>query len=175
MNPTSKKFISLFLVVSLLALSGNLYAKKRGAELLIQKKNGSSFKGELIAVKENSLLLLQDSVVDVSIDIEDIKIIRIVKKSKLLKGMGIGLLIGAGGGAILGYAQGDGYGTMAMTAESNALAFGMAFCFLGLLTGLGLGAAAGTDKTIQIEGKSNTEIQKTMDKLRKKARIRDYK
>jgi len=33
----------------------------------------------------------------------------------------------------------------------------------------------GTDKTIQIEGMSDSEIREAMDKLRKRARIRDYK
>jgi len=155
-------------------LSANLYAKeRRGAILIIIKKDGEQIEGELIVVKKNSLLLFVGK--DVSIDIEDIKIIRIVKKSKVLKGMGIGLLIGAGGGAILGYAQGDDYGTMAMTAEGKALAFGMAFGFLGLLTGLGFGAAAGTDKTIQLEGMTDSEIKEALEKLRKKARIPDYK
>ena len=40
MNPTGKKFISLFLVFSLMMLSVNLYAKKRrGAKLIITKKD----------------------------------------------------------------------------------------------------------------------------------------
>jgi ABC-type lipoprotein release transport system permease subunit len=38
-----------------------------------------------------------------------------------------------------------------------------------------IGAVAGTDKTIQLEGMTDSEIQETLDKLRKKARIRDYK
>ncbi len=36
-------------------------------------------------------------------------------------------------------------------------------------------AASGIDKTIQIEGMSDLEIKEAMDKLRKKARVRDYK
>jgi hypothetical protein len=53
----------------------------------------------------------------------------------------------------------------------GALVFGL----LGALLGAGVGAVAGTDKKIQIEGMSDLYIQATMDKLRKKARIRDYK
>ena len=176
MNPTSKKFISLFLVFSLMMLSVNLYAKeRRGAILIIIKKDGQQIEGELIVVKKNSLLLFVGK--DVSIDIEDIKIIRIVKKSKVLEGMGIGLLIGAGGGAILGFAQGEtssGFGGT-YTAWDNALIFGIAFGFLGLLIGPIVGAAAGADKTIQIEGMTDKKIRKTLDYLRKKARVRDYK
>jgi len=37
-----------------------------------------------------------------------------------------------------------------------------------------IGAAAGTDKTIQIEGKSSEEVEEALEKLRSKARIPDY-
>ena len=43
-----------------------------------------------------------------SIDIEDIKIIRIVKKSKFLQSLGFGLLIGAGSGGLMGLVYGKG-------------------------------------------------------------------
>jgi len=163
-----KKFIALFLISSLLMLSTNLYAKeRRGAELIIQRIGDQARKvkrtqldgtpwettditgiwGELIAVKPNSLLLLDASGKDVSADIADIKAIRIMKKSKFWTGAGIGVLIGGAAGAILGYSSGDD----------------------------DPGAGAGKDKTFQIEGMPDSEIQKTLDKLRKKARIRDYK
>jgi len=45
----------------------------------------------------------------------------------------------------------------------------------GLLIGGAIGALLGTDKKIQIEGKSDLEITKILAKLRKYARIRDYK
>ena len=60
MNLTSKKFISLFLVFSIMMLSVNLYAKKLGAELIITKKDGQQIEGKLITVKPNSLLLLNN-------------------------------------------------------------------------------------------------------------------
>ena len=163
------KLVSLFLVFSLLALSGNLYAKKRGAELLITKKDRQQIKGELITVKPNSLLLLDAEGKDVSIDIAEIKVIRIVKKSKILKGAGIGLIIGGGGGALLGQAA-----NCTETPQAWILV-ALIGGGVGVLTGVILGAIAGIDKTIQIEGKSDLEIREALDKLRKKARIRDYK
>ncbi len=68
-----KKFISLFLVFSILTLSIPLTAKERkGADLIIQKIDGQQVRGEFIAVKENSLLLLdRDTGADVTVDIED--------------------------------------------------------------------------------------------------------
>ena len=178
MNPTGKKFISLFLVFSLIMLSVNLYAKeRRGAILLITKLDGQQIKGELITVKPNSLLLLNTEGKDVSVGIADIKTIRIVKKSKFLKNLGIGLLIGAGGGAIYGFAFGELTDVLGVTlsAWDNALGHGIIFGFYGLIGGAIASAIVGKDKTIQIEGMSDSEIQETMDKLRKKARIRKYK
>ena len=68
-----KKFISLFLMFSILTLSIPLTAKERkGADLIIQKIDGQQVRGEFIAVKENSLLLLdRDTGADVTVDIED--------------------------------------------------------------------------------------------------------
>lgn len=171
------KLVSLFLVFFLLTLSGNLYAKeRRGAKLQIIKKNGILQAGELITVKPNSLLLLSLTGWDVSVEIRDIKTIRIVKRSKVLPGIGLGLLIGAGTGALMGFSQGDRSDQfLGLTATENALFGGIFLGAIGLLAGGALGFASGLDNTIQIEGMTDSEIQEAMDKLRKKARIRDYK
>ncbi len=58
MKASGKKFISLFLIFSLVMLPTSLYAKKRGAKIVVTKLDGQQIKGELIAVKPNSLLLL---------------------------------------------------------------------------------------------------------------------
>ena len=160
-----KKFISLFLVFSLMALSANLYAKeKRGVKLIITKTDGQQIRGELITIKPNSLLLLDTEGKDVSIDIGDIKVIRIVKKA--FSGAGVGFLIGAVPAIIIGI-------YMEAPAAGYLRAIGL-FGGIGALLGI-FRVAAGTDKTIQIEGMSDSEIKEAMDKLRKKARIRDYK
>ena len=178
-----KKFVALFLVFSLLVLSGNMFAKeKRGAEIEIYKTKQvinlkmegtpweklniePNIRGELIAIKENSLILLErDSGADVSIDIADIKAIRIVRKSKAL----IGLLVGGAFGALLGRVTYTGgfIGSPGFSAGIGA-AFG---ALLGTLTG----ASEGTDEKIQIEGKSNSEIKEVLEKLRKKARVTNF-
>ncbi len=169
MNPTSKKFISLFLIFSLVMLSVNLYAKeRRGAKLIVTKKDGWQKEGELITVKPNSLLLLDTEGKDVSIGIAEIKVIRIVKKSKDLLGAGIGLLIGVGPGALIGYKVG-------WETSEGALWGGVVGGLAGALIGCFIGIYLGKESTIQIEGMTDSEIQETLEKLRKKARIRDYK
>ena len=168
MNPTGKKFLSLFLVFSLLMLSVNLYAKeRRGAILIITKLDGQQIEGELITVKPISLLLLNTEGKDVSVDIADIKVIKIVKKSKALLGAGMGFLIGAAIGAAVGGSLEAGW----LVIEISAVLGGFA---LGILAG-SIVSSEGKDKTIQIEGMTDSEIRVTLDKLRKKARIRDYK
>jgi len=178
MNPTGKKLISLFLVFSLMMLSVNLHAKeRRGAKLQIIKTDGKQIEGELITVKPNSLLLLNTEGKDVSVSVEEILIIRHARKSKFLKGIGIGILIGAGAGAILGFAEGETSGWIGgtITAGENALMGAIVLGFIGLLIGGIAGGVTGKWKTIQIEGMTDSEIQETLNKLRKKARVRDYK
>jgi len=152
-----KKSIALFLVFSLVALSGNLYAKeKRGAKLIITKTDGQQIEGELITVKPNSLLLLDTEGKDVSIDIADIRIIRIVKKGLLC-----GLLVGGGIGLIEGITGGED-------------PFLDHFLDSIILIGIPVALIAGKDKKIQIEGKSDSEIKEVLEKLRKKARVRNF-
>lgn len=169
-----KKFVSLFLVFSLLALSGNLMAKKRGAELKIQKKDGQQVRGELIAVKEKSLLLLDAEGVDVSVDISDVKVITIVKKSKATEWAFLGILVGGGIGTLLAYQKREtsyspGFGSIG--AGLGCVVGGVLF---GGLIGGAAGEEAGKNKIIQIEGKHNSAINIVLEKLRKKARIPDY-
>ena len=178
MNPTSKKFISLFLIFSLLALSGDLYAKKRrGAKLIITKKDGQQIKGELITVKPNSLLLLDTEGKDVSVGIVDTKVIKIVKKSQVSLGAGIGGAIGGGIALhkiVSAYKAEDGDGGFISYFLLGSLVVPAAL-IVGAAFGGIIGALVGTDKVIYFTEMTDLEIQETMDKLRKKARIRDYK
>lgn len=183
MNPTGKKFTALFLVFSLVTLSVNLYAKeKRGAKLIITKKDGQRIKGELIAVKEQSLLLLDSETgIDVSIDIWNVKTIEIKGNTQALKGRGkgslYGFLIGGGLGVVAGVSfisslEGD--------AEPGGAILGIALYgalggAIGYIIGGIIGAFVKESEVIHIEGMADLEIILVLEKLRKKARIRDYK
>ena len=166
MNPIAKKFILVFLVFSLLMLPVNLYAKKRGAELIIWKKDGQLIKGELIAVKENSLLVLDTEGKDINIEIYEITLIGFKRKLRMLKGFVRGTLI------IACY----------LLISQNYISLGNLIwnaTFLGgstgaLVTVLTRGSPR-TIKTLHIEGMTESEIQEILDILRKKARIRDNK
>ena len=139
-------------------------------DIVITKKDGHEIEGELITVKENSLLLLDIYGEDASIEIRDIRTIRIVKKSK----RGLGSLIGGAAGLVGGM-------VIAVTSPGeDASIFWCGFILGGLLAipcsvlGGIAGAIVGIDETIQIEGMSDLQISYALEKLRKKARIRDY-
>jgi len=180
-----KKFIVLFLVFSVISLYGNLYAnERRGAELVIQKIDGQQLKGELIAVKKDSLLLKESkSGVDVSVDVKDIRVITIKKKSKALLGAGLGLLAGIGLGAVYGNAK-EPEGTDSPGAYKYYGA--IVGAPLGLLLGLAIGGAIGGDEKLEIglyeqkkvNGKSQLvrkyDLEEALKKLRSLARVPNF-
>lgn len=165
-----RKAISLFLMFSILLATGNLFAKeKKGADLIIQKNNGIQVRGELIAVKKNSLVLLGLSpMVDVTVDLAEIKMIRVVRKSKLLFGAGIGLLTGYVAGSVIVSTDTSGSLGLSETDIVASIVF-WGFAIIGTI----VGATAGTDEKILIEGKTDSEIRKILDKLRKHARVKN--
>ena len=152
-------------VALMLVLPGALSAReRRGANIIVTLKDGYFSAGELIAVKPDSLLLLAGK--DESVDLIGIRSIRIVIKSKARLGGACGLLAGA---LISGLS-----GANDPLPGGARLAI-VAGAVLGGLIGLGAGALASSDKTIQLEGKSESEVRKALAYLRKKSRIRDYK
>ena len=163
-----KKFFTLFSIFFFLILQGNLYAGEKGAEVVIQKRGGLKVRGELIAVKENSLLLMErESGSDVSVDVREIRTIVIVKKPKLNYGFFGGLLVG---GVLGGYLGATMYGS---GEEALAVMLGA----LGAVTFATLGGfifgSASSDETIYFYGKSDAEIQDTLKKLRNIARVKN--
>ncbi len=122
-----------------------------------------------IAIKENSLLILDsESGADITIGIEDVKVIKIMKKSKAWGGAFLGLMIGGFAGVALGSSGGGD------SAAIGALLVGIGVGIAGGFTGAIIGSSPGIDKTIQLEGKSDSEIQEILEELRKKARIKNY-
>jgi len=169
-----KKPVALLLMFLILAFSGNLYAEKKGADLIIQKTDGMQVRGELIAVKKNSLLLIErHSGSDVSVEFTDIQGITI-KKSKPLLGASLGFLTGVGAAALgteigwdfLSWAPND------TKTKYRIMAWAGAIC--GLLGAL-IGTAIANDAEVfEFEGKSDPEINGTLEYLRENARIPEF-
>jgi len=146
----------------------NLMAKeRRGVELVITKIDGQQIQGELIAIRQNSLLLLSYEGADVSVYIDDIEVITIEKKSKAWIGGGVGLLIGSSAFLIIAYNMPDAVDVSVPEAIAVSLLLGMPVALLGAL----IGSTMGGDETIQIEGISDTEKKEVLEKLRRQARI----
>jgi hypothetical protein len=172
MNQLEQRFIS-FLIILLLILPAILIAKeRRGANVEIFKTKPKmektpwempDIKGELIAIKENSLLVLDSRGVDSSVDINELYAIRIVKKSKALIGFCLGLVAPAAVWAAMG-AKFDGLYAL------YSVMIGFPIAVLGAV----IGGRLSRDNTYQIAGKSDAEIKKILEDLRKKARVPDF-
>jgi hypothetical protein len=157
--------VSILLVVSLLILSVDLPAKeRRGAEVVVTKNDGQVLKGELIAVKPDSLLLISATGKDESVRVADIATIRIVKKSKAGRGFLIGFVPGAAVGAIWGISMSD--ETKLLAALVGGLIVGAA---TGLV-GLAFGAVAGLDSEIRLSGLPESELARILANLDGQAR-----
>jgi hypothetical protein len=171
------RILALVVVFSLLICSGNLMAKEKcGADLMITKTDSQQIEGELIAVKPSLLLLLNPKTgADVSIEIQDIAVIRIMKKSKALTGgvvgFGVGGLAGISIGAVIdSISKDDGVGLSFGSFISIVTMFGVISAMAGML----IGEILGIDKTIQIKGTRPEEIKAVLERLRSKARITNF-
>jgi len=172
-----KNIMVILLVFSLLWLSGSLFAEKKGAEIIIAKNDGRQVRGELIAVKTDSLLLM-DSVTgdDVSINVSDIRDIKIMKKSKTLTGVVSGFFAGAAAGALAGLVVDEAIGKKDWIwgPEDSALLGGGIGGLVGALTGGMIGAHIDHFETFQIADRSDEEIKAILGDLHKKDRVPDY-
>jgi hypothetical protein len=94
MKGLSVKLVASALLVSLLALPADLSAQEaRGADVVVIRLDGSEVSGELIAVRPDALLLLENGR-DVSVPLADVRTVRVVKKSLAGEGALDGLAVG---------------------------------------------------------------------------------
>jgi hypothetical protein len=172
MKTAVHKISATGLAFLLLGLPTSVSAReRRGADVVVTIKEGQTIAGELVAVKLNSLLLLTPAGKDESIDVAGIKEIKVVKKSRALKGALYGFLVGAVGGIAFAYAVRDTEASVKpIIYPVGAVAGGTA----GGLIGLGIGALAGKAKTIRLEGTSESALKHVLADLRTMARVPDY-
>ena len=140
---------------------------------MIEKKDGQIIKGELLAVKENRLIIMDSaSLSGITLYIDELRVIRVVRKSKFFQGLGCGLLTGGTGGALLGFLSGDDPpGWFSMTAGQKALFGGLAFGILGAPIGGIWGAIKGIDESIVLEGRLDEEMILILKKMNSKSRF----
>ena len=172
-----KNYRLFFILLSLLlVLPGNISAKKRTKGAHLKVISDKMITGELMEVRENSLLILvteagRQTVVDV--DFGKIDKIMIKRKSRTGKWALYGLLIGTTAGVVFGSTQTYGIlDTHGRTA--NAKLHGVMFGVLGL----GAGVIGGTvDRSIRVKykeiynkEKSIHNLDEIINKLNKQAR-----
>lgn len=169
MKAKGKKYTALAIIILLVALSGNLFAKKKGAELIIQKTDGQQIQGELIAVKENSLLVMESlSLNDLTIKIDDVKIVTILGKSRFWRGAGFGFLMGSlGAMMVTGFLFAEKMGDMA----GGSVSYGAIGGAVGAVVGGLVGKKPRMPEIIEVEGKSDSEIKEILEILRSRARV----
>ncbi len=171
MKTTIHKLTAAGLAFLLLGLPMSLSAReRRGADVVVTTKEEQTIAGELIAVKPSSLLLLTSAGKDESIDIAGIREIKVAKKSRAGKGALYGFLAGAAAGIALAYALRDTEEAVKPIIYPVGAAAGGA---AGALIGLGIGALAGTAKTIRLEGMSESALKDALADLRTRARVPD--
>jgi len=184
-NRRVKQILQQFFIAAVvfsLICPGNLWAKRQGAQLQITKSDGDTIEGELLQVKENSLLVMT-SVSGVTIDINDIDAINI-KKRKTKSGKGA--LIGAGVGFLIGgVLGGTKYAEVVFDGGSptfeNRLFLGSITGAICAIPGLFFGATIGgsipgdykTAETIDVKKIHHSQINYLLKKLKKMAREKD--
>jgi hypothetical protein len=134
----------------------------QGADVVLLFKTGEEISGELLEVRDSSLMIstLEDaSEKDLSthsagiIAVRNERIFHVVIKGKsnMLKGMGIGTAVGGGLGALIGFASGDDPpGFLSFTASEKAGAGAIVLGGLGFLVGTVAGiASSSSDKLVE--------------------------
>jgi len=152
---------------------------RAGAHVKLVRKDGTVVEGELLAVKGRDLVLRTYSTSDgVTEGIDGLAEVRIVRKPRVLNGLGNGFLIGGLAGAGLGAMWGSSGHDHAdewlyigpRNAGEGALA-GVVVCGgIGALIGTIGGALGGHDQVHRIQGSSPSYVNGVLNLLARKCR-----
>ncbi len=154
--------VLLFLVVLRPGIS--LPRDGREAVVVITLKDGQEVEGELLAVKQDPLLVLKRLPEEgVTIALVDISKVKIAKKPKILLGGAAGFLAGAGIGALWGRSH-------AVDEDVGVFFGGVIFGGIGTVIGLMAGALAGLDPVIVLAGRPEPEVKFALGRLSRMSR-----
>jgi hypothetical protein len=171
MKRSTGRIAALSLIALLLTLPAGLSAKeKRGATLVVTRLDGSRARGELIAVKPDSLLLLNVAGKDETIGLADMKTVKIVRRSHAGTLALVGSLTGAVAGALA-------FGSDPEVETAAIVLAGGLIGAAGALAGLGVSLGVGADSTFPVAGEPDETVRNFMDKLKgfsREGRIRGF-
>jgi hypothetical protein len=160
--------IVLALCLLFLVLPASLSAKeRRGAELIVSRLDGSGVKGELIAVKPDSLLLLSEGK-DVSVDLGEVHTVVMIRKSRAGLLAGIGGAAGAAAGVVLGLNWN--FEAISDSRTGGALFGGAAIGAAGALLGYLAGSLMSGDPSFTVAGEPEADVARFWARLRAHSR-----
>jgi hypothetical protein len=157
MRKISRLLIISTMTALLTGLPNGLEAKGRqGASLVVTRIDGSSAAGELIAVRQDSLLLLSAGK-DLTVDLADIETVRVLRKSRTLLFAGLGGALGLAGmtGLVLSGGDDVDFGFRKVLAGGG----------IGLLAGAIAGTVKGIDQEFRVAGRPAAEVSRYWIKL----------
>ena len=174
-NRSSRLILAVFLLIFLGQAS--LWAARKGARLKVQRSNQPPVVGELIAVRESKLILLDAGSQDLTIDINEVDLIIIDKKPHPWLGAALGMVLGGVAGVAAAPAgkveqPGDLFGGAVIETGTNAAAYGLAGFLIGGVLGGVVGAALGSDSQVVVAKMSPAEREQLIIRLRSKARVK---
>lgn len=165
--------ILLFLLSLLLFFNSLEAGTKHGAEIVVQKNDGHQIRGELIAVKKNSLLLLDaESRIDVSVNVKEIELVHVLKGPKTGLGAISGFLVGGVVGVTATGKDKD-CGQCPNSTRRNIIG-GALVGGIGALIGALIGSSAGGNEIIILQGLPKEELKAELEKMRSKARFKKF-
>ena len=133
-------------------------SRANGATVAILLSTGETITGELLSVRDSSIIISTSESFDerelesiATIRNQDIETVIIEGESKVLQGMGLGVLIGGGIGALIGLASGDDtQGFIRFSAGEHAAIGAVLFGGVGFVIGTIAGIATSTgDKMME--------------------------
>jgi hypothetical protein len=166
------RFLAALVVLLLIAPAG-LFAERHGATLHIVLLDGRQLQGELLAVKGEVLLLLGQSGSEAQAAIGDVAEMRILRESRVGKGLVSGLVTGCVIGSLLALPA-----TLSRSNEYSVLPLlvGGGMCAgIGAVIGAGAGLIASSDDMIRCRERDSVWRSALLKRLESLARFRDYK
>jgi hypothetical protein len=155
--------IALMMLIASLCLPLPTAEGRKGSMVVVTMTDGNKVRGELLAIKENALLVHDpDTGQGWNIDRQQVAQVRIIRESKFLLGMISGVFIGFGM-------------TKYIKEDRAGLFYGLGSAGLVLATGLicgFVGSAAGKDKKISMDGSSIA--RQSLERLKRYAREVDF-
>lgn len=184
MRITGRKVVRNLILFGCLAFSLGVFParlfcdEKQGANIIVNLIDRPPAGGELLAVREDSLILMDTNLkTGLTIDFRDIKSVQIIRKSQVFLGMlggfAAGLAIGSGAkkDLTLNTSHYKMFGPSQATIHkwTNTAVISLGMTAVGAL----IGGVIGADKTIIVRGNSPLKVKEILWKLRSKAKMPD--